>query len=56
MNKSQRKMKFYYEVAFSGLLILNAILLLYFIIRLNQIESLAKDTQAQAKEIFEALE
>lgn len=56
MKKSvQSKVKVYYEIGFSVLLIINALLLVYFILKLNQIESLARDTQAQAQEIIKTI-
>lgn len=51
----RKKLRVYYEVGFTILLLANALLLLYFIFKLNQIESLARDTQAQAQELLQRI-
>lgn len=56
MNKVQKRVRIMYEVGFGILLLVNAVLLIYFILKLNQIESLARDTQAQAEEIINSIQ
>lgn len=45
----------YIEIALGFLFLMNVVLLLYFINKLNQIESLAKQTEARAQEIIQTL-
>lgn len=51
----KQKLKSSYEIAFFVLLVLNALLLVYFILKLTQIESLARNTQIQAAQLLNYL-
>lgn len=41
-----------YEIGFTFLLVVNVILLLYFILKINQLEDISQETQAQAQELI----
>lgn len=49
------KLEYIYELAVATLLIVNVFLMLYFLSRLNEVESLTRETQAQAQELINAL-
>jgi len=49
----QNQNRTYYEIAFTLLLILNALLLVYFINKLNHLSSIALDTQAKTQTLLE---
>jgi hypothetical protein len=56
MAKSSSSRYRQFEIIGFILILINAIIFLYFIFKLNQIESLARETQAQAQEIIRSLD
>lgn len=43
-----------FEIVGFAMILINIVIFLYFIYKLNQIESLARETQAQAQEFIQA--